>query len=87
MRLGTDLHPSLVLLDITLPLLGGEAVAMRLRETPGGGPPVMLLSASADISRIARTVGAVGFLRKPFDLDDVLEIVNRVVRAPADLDR
>lgn len=80
-RLGIELQPALVLLDVMLPLLGGEAVAARLRDQPGGGPPIVLLSASADIGRIARTIGAVGAVRKPFDLDHLVQLVQRILGA------
>jgi DNA-binding response OmpR family regulator len=78
-RLGIELQPALVMLDMMLPLLPGEAVAAQLRRQPGGGPPIVVLSAAADIARIASAVGAVGFLAKPFDLDEVVELVERTI--------
>ena len=68
----------LVLLDVMLPGLDGPGVVRRLREQPRTAAiPVVLMSA-------ARQPGLdgldhVAFLRKPFDLDQLLAIVARAL--------
>ena len=37
---------------------------------------VLLISANAQVEQVARGNGVVGFVRKPFDLDDVLALVD-----------
>jgi DNA-binding response OmpR family regulator len=37
---------------------------------------VLLISANAQVEQTARGTGVVGFVRKPFDLDDLLALVD-----------
>jgi DNA-binding response OmpR family regulator len=68
----------LVLLDARLPLMSGEEVATRLQDI-GDAPPIVLFSASADLAMIAARIGAVGYIHKPFDLDDLTATVQRAL--------
>jgi CheY-like chemotaxis protein len=68
----------LVLLDIMMPELDGQAVLLRLRAQPAlAGLPVVMLTAKNDIDAIAASLdgGADGFVAKPFELDALLELV------------
>ena len=69
-------RPDLVLSDVALPSLNGADLAVRLRAR---GIPVVLLSAAFT----AVDLPGVPFLRKPFDLDRVLEVVDRSLTARA----
>ncbi|MCC6314251.1 MAG: response regulator [Thermomicrobiales bacterium] len=60
--------PDLVLSDVAMPKMNGLALAQRLRDR---GIPVVLLSAAIADPRLA----GVPFVRKPFDLDQVLDTV------------
>ena len=60
--------PELVVSDVMMPGIDGIALALRMRER---GIPVLLMSAA----RRAAGIPGVGFIRKPFDLDDVLAAV------------
>ena len=42
--------------------------------------PIVVLTAAEDARRRAQEVGAVGWLGKPFDLDELAEVVARHVR-------
>jgi DNA-binding response OmpR family regulator len=64
----------LILLDARLPIMSGEEVAFALREA-GVEAPILVISASADLPSIAARVGATGYVRKPFDLDDLVDSV------------
>src|SRR5437763_6678470 len=62
--------PCLVLLDLKMPRLGGEA----FRRAQLGDPivatiPVAVMSGAADIELSARALGAVAALAKPIDVD------------------
>jgi len=68
----------LVLLDIMMPEMDGHEVLDRIRtDAVGGRPVVVMLTAKNDIDDIARSLdrGADGFVAKPFDLDNLLELV------------
>ena len=76
-------RPSLVLLDLSIPVVGGEAVATALRSSYGDRIPIIVLSAGADAAVIADRLGAWEFLRKPFDLAELLDMVQHALRDTA----
>lgn len=66
--------PCLVLLDMMMPIMNGREFLDEVMEDSYLAPiPVLIVSAVADKSD---TKGAVGFLKKPVDLDVVLKIVD-----------
>ncbi len=73
-------RPSLVLLDLELPGLSGEAIANRLRAMYGPSLPIVVVSASIDAAAVAKRIGALACLIKPFELDDLLGAVHRALR-------
>ncbi len=71
-------RPDLILLDIWLSGDSGQAICRQLKDDPTMQEiPVILVSANHDAEGIARESGADGFIRKPFDLDEVLDTVRR----------
>ncbi len=75
------IHLDLVLTDYTLPELNGMQLADALRRNPATRHlPVVLMSATRPSSDKLR---GVPFLAKPFDLEHVLQVVARHVRAPS----
>jgi DNA-binding response OmpR family regulator len=79
--LAADHHPDLVLLDLHLPDMPGEAVLRRLQTSPGtAGIPVAILSADARPGLIQRLLdqGARAFLTKPLDVRELLELLDAV---------
>ena len=70
-------RPAVVLLDMGLPLLDGAGVAMGLAALPGGAPPILLITADGNAMAKAQRIGAFAYIQKPFDLDEVVELVQR----------
>jgi len=70
-------RPALVVLDLSLPRLGGEAVAAALRARFADAVPIVVVSASLHAPEQAAGIGAAAFLRKPFDVDALLAAVQR----------
>jgi CheY-like chemotaxis protein len=69
--------PCLVLLDLMMPVMSGFAFLEELHRRPDRDRvSVLLISANAQVEQLARGKGVVGFVRKPFDLDDVLALVD-----------
>jgi DNA-binding response OmpR family regulator len=71
------LRPSLVLLDMGLPRVDGFGVAIGLRALYGESVPIMVMTADGRAAEKAERVGAVGYVRKPFELDDLLAVIHR----------
>ena len=80
-----ELKPDLVIVDIMMPLGGGFSVAYRLREQ-ALKVPVIFITASKkpELREIADKLGAVGFLEKPFENEELLSAVaNALAAAPS----
>jgi CheY-like chemotaxis protein len=72
-------QPALVLLDLWIPVDGGRRLATAIRQQYGSAVPILLLTAAYVAAEAVNAFGAVGYLRKPFDLDDLLAAVERIV--------
>ena len=72
-------QPALVVLDVTLPLLGGGAVAAELRALLGNRLPILVITADGHPAAKARALGAYGYLSKPFDVDELIGAVRRAL--------
>ena len=71
-------RPELILLDLWLSGDSGQTICRRLKADPTTSQiPVILVSANQDSAEIARDSGADGFIRKPFDLDEILAMIRR----------
>lgn len=74
--------PDLVLLDMALPLIGGGEVLRRIKADPATAQvSVVVLSGVADAESIRRTRqdGADGYLTKPFDVRELLGLIDRLL--------
>ena len=70
--------PALILLDLMMPGMSGWQVIAALKATPQTRAiPVVLLSARRDLPATAAELGIVTFLAKPFDLDELLSVVEQ----------
>ena len=69
-------HPTLVLLDMRMPIMDGWAVARAMREA-GSTVPIVVMTAAESAKRWADEIGAAGHLAKPFGLDELLECVEQ----------
>jgi two-component system chemotaxis response regulator CheY len=77
-----DARPSLVLLDMRMPVLDGWGFAHALRAR-GVHLPIVVMTAAQDARRWAEEIGAAGYLAKPFELPDLLAVVERHGPSPA----
>lgn len=76
---GREVIPDLVVLDLNLPGATGETVARGLRSEVGPELAILVLSSDNDLEERAQSIRADGFLRKPFDIDDLANIARRLV--------
>jgi two-component system, cell cycle response regulator DivK len=80
LRLARDTTPDLILLDRRLPdMLGNEVLSGLKAETGTAAIPVVVLSGDSAADQAAETLrlGAVDFLPKPFEFQQLLTIIDR----------
>jgi PAS domain S-box-containing protein len=71
-------RPSVILLDLMMPTMDGAAFRAEQRADPTiASIPVVVLSAAGGAESHARALGAVGCLRKPVSLDNLLGELRR----------
>lgn len=70
--------PDLILLDLWMPGANGPQVAAFLQENEKTAKiPIIVLSANTHVAEIAHSIGAISYLTKPFDIDDLEKIVTK----------
>ena len=79
LRLLQERRPALVLFDLVMPDQGGADFIQACRRVPNGSVPMLAVSGMPGLDQIATTIGADGFLAKPFDLAVLLERVQAAV--------
>ncbi|MGE8422992.1 MAG: response regulator, partial [Sphingobacterium siyangense] len=73
--------PDLLLLDLWMPIISGDQLIKIIRSTPEiKETPIIVLSASVDGPEIAGNLGANGFVAKPFDLTDITDKINSILK-------
>lgn len=74
-------HPAVVLLDMSLPLLSGEEVAgqLQIMFPAEDAPRIVVMTADGRAAEWAQRIGAVDYLHKPFDLDDLVSVVRKAL--------
>lgn len=69
-------RPDVILLDMRMPVMDGWEFARTYRQRPGPHAPIVIVTAALDVAKDAKEIGADGFLAKPFQLDDLLQLVH-----------
>ena len=70
-------RPDLILCDYLLPDMDGTAVCEQLaRYSPQGSPPVIMVTALS-LANVRSTDPYTAVIQKPFDLDELLDLVRR----------
>ena len=73
--------PDIILMDLWIPLIGGEAaINLMKNDEETRQTPVILFSANAEINIIAARAKANGFLKKPFDINELVDIVEKSIK-------
>ncbi len=75
-------RPSIILLDLMMPVMDGLAFAKALRQRRvDQGIPIVVISADGNPQKAA-TLGAQGYLAKPFDVEALLSQVASMAGRP-----
>lgn len=81
LRLVRDIMPDVILLDIVMPVMDGYRLLEKLKEDPELAEiPVMVHSIEADPGEAVKILrmGANDFLKKPFDIDELIARLERL---------
>ena len=70
-------RPDLVLLDIVMPVMDGWQCARELRASYGQSLPIVVVTAVEEARPAARQAGVDDVLVKPFEMQDLLDMVSR----------
>lgn len=79
--------PDVILLDLNMPVMDGwafRAEQKRLADERLSEIPVLLLTAEDDVTHHAARLQAVGVLRKPFDLRELLQAIRNAISPRSD---
>jgi DNA-binding response OmpR family regulator len=71
-----EVQPDIILLDNRMPVMDGREFAQRFQELDNSSAALIILTAVDDPEQTAAEVGADGYLPKPFDLNDLTEVIN-----------
>jgi CheY-like chemotaxis protein len=76
-----DFTPDLILLDLMMPVMDGWEVMNSLRSDPKlADIPVVIITAIYDLKRTQTETGASAVLTKPFDIDQLAQVVDIYAR-------
>lgn len=76
-----DINPSVIFMDNWIPNEGGVNATKTLKNSVRHAQvPVIYFSANSDIISLAKSAGADAYLAKPFELDDLTTVIERVLK-------
>ena len=74
-------HPSLILLDLTMPVMNGWQFRAEQRQDPDlSGIPVVVLSAGDRLAEQVVPLGISDYVRKPIELSRLLRLIEQYCR-------
>jgi two-component system chemotaxis response regulator CheY len=78
MRLYKSIHPELVIMDITMPLMDGLEATKRIRQIDPDAK-IVIISARGEKPMVVKAIeaGAQDFIVKPFEVPRVLKTLNK----------
>jgi CheY-like chemotaxis protein len=75
--------PDIIFLDYMMPVMDGAAMLSRVASNPAWRDiPVVMMSSIPEATVVERCKGYVLFLRKPFSVFHVIDVVNNLIGNP-----
>lgn len=72
-----DTNPDIILMDLRIPDIGGSDATLLLKSNAKTNSiPILILSANPNIEVIAAKTGADGFIKKPFDINQIIKTID-----------
>ena len=82
LREAKETRPSMIFADLTIKGMGGDELCRVLKREPETREiPYIVVSGDRDIAEKARVCGADGYMGKPFEFDDLINLVKKYARA------
>lgn len=83
-RIDSDERPSIMLLDVLMPTVGGLEVLTQMKER-GRSVPTIVLSGVAEVGTVVKAMklGACDYLLKPFDEEELEAVIRNTLQARA----
>ncbi len=75
--------PAVILLDMKMPGTNGWQFAREFRARYDRQAPIVVLTAAEDARKRAEEIGAEGYLGKPFEIDELLQVLASQIAAGA----
>ncbi|MEO5968839.1 MAG: response regulator [Bdellovibrionia bacterium] len=72
--------PHLILLDMAMPVMNGWQFAVEFYKKYDHKAPIIVMTAAANAEQRAKNIGAIGWVGKPFLLEDLLTLIRRYER-------
>lgn len=83
-----EIRPCLILLDMRMPHMNGWEFASAYRSAYQERSPIVVMTAGRDAEEKASEVSAMGYIGKPFELEDLIQTVKKyALNGAADFDR
>src|SRR5215475_5349200 len=83
-RMARSERPDIILMDLDLPDINGQQVALVLIKQLGGtsAPPIIAVTAKSGAfeMKIASRLGFSGFVSKPFRPEELLEVIQKLLQ-------
>lgn len=73
-------QPFLILLDVNMPVMDGWGFIGAYHQSPEPHAPIVLFTSEPDAGERARAVRVDGLISKPFELDQLVEVVQQYAR-------
>ncbi|WP_298225828.1 response regulator [Acidocella sp.] len=75
-------HFDLIITDLNMPVMNGLTMIRELRKLPAhAGVPILFLTTESDggLKAEAKAAGATGWMTKPFDPDNLIKLVKKIL--------
>ncbi len=69
----------LVLMDLYMPVMNGKEASKQIRVLSPTIPIIVISAALIDVDMLKEETGITHLLNKPFDMDELIELINEVL--------
>lgn len=81
LKISKEKMPTLIILDVLLSGQDGREICKQLKQNPETKKiPIIMISAHPSIEKSVQECGADDFIKKPFEMDDMLKKVSKYVK-------